>query len=83
MFGRLTAIYLHGCILKRKGSRQSLCQNPTNGVVEAVSRHVEIDNRLVEKICKQRGIPQPGEASANSLGCFMIMMQQTRTHETL
>jgi hypothetical protein len=48
MFTRLTGIYVHGCILKRKGSRHSLCQNPTNGVVEAVSCHVEIDNRLVE-----------------------------------
>jgi mRNA interferase HicA len=65
MFTRLTGIYVHGCILKRKGSRHSLCQNPTNGVVEAVSRHVEIDSRLLEKICKHRGIPQPGEASAN------------------
>jgi len=47
----------YGCILKREGSRHSLYQNPVNGMVEAVPRHVEIDNKLVEKICKNLEIP--------------------------
>jgi mRNA interferase HicA len=50
-----------GCVLKREGARHSLYQNPVNGVVEAVPRHVEIDNNLVEKICKSLEISRPGK----------------------
>jgi len=56
----LRHLRFHGCILKREGARHSLYQNPANGVVEAVPRHVEIDNRLAAKICKRLEIPQPG-----------------------
>lgn len=49
----LRHLRFHGCILKREGARHSLYQNPVNGVIEAVPRHVEIDNKLVEKICKK------------------------------
>ncbi|RKX55394.1 MAG: addiction module toxin, HicA family [Thermotoga sp.] len=45
----LRYLRFHGCILKREGARHSLYQNPANGVVEAIPRHVEIDNRLVRK----------------------------------
>ena len=51
----------YGCILKREGSKHSLYQNPTNGMIEAVPRHVEIDNKLAEKICKGLEIPFPGK----------------------
>ncbi|MBI2875326.1 MAG: type II toxin-antitoxin system HicB family antitoxin [Candidatus Tectomicrobia bacterium] len=40
---------------------EDVYQSPVNGSVEAVPRHVEIDNRLVEKICKRLEIPVPGE----------------------
>jgi mRNA interferase HicA len=49
----------HGCVLKREGRRHSLYQNPANGAMEAVPRHAEIDNRLIEKICNMLGINLP------------------------
>jgi len=51
----------YGCILKREGARHSLYQNPVNGIVEAIPRHVEIDNKLAERICKELEIPFPGK----------------------
>ena len=56
----LRHLRFYGCVLKREGARHSLYQNPVNGMVEAVPRHVEIDSRLVQKICKRLGVPQPG-----------------------
>ena len=61
----LRHLRFHGCILKREGARHSLYENPANGIVEAVPRHVEVDNRLVEKICKRLEIPLPGKQSEN------------------
>jgi len=57
----LRHLRFHGCILKREGRRHSLYLNPANSVVEAVPRHVEIDNKLVEKICKRLEISPPGK----------------------
>ncbi len=48
----------HGCQLKREGRAHSLWLNPEIGRVEAIPRHTEIPNRLVEKICKDLEIPQ-------------------------
>ncbi len=48
----------HGCQLKREGGAHSLWLNPETGRVEAIPRHTEIPNRLVEKICKALEIPQ-------------------------
>jgi hypothetical protein len=56
----LRHLRFYGCILKREGAKHSLYQNPVNGVVEAVPRHVEISNKLAEKICNRLAIPQPG-----------------------
>ena len=42
----------HGCALKREGRAHSIWVNPSTGSTETVPRHVEIDNRLVKKICK-------------------------------
>jgi len=55
----LQHLRFHGCVLKRQGARHTLYQNPANGAVEAVPRHTEIDNRLVEKVCKSLEIPPP------------------------
>ncbi len=49
----------HGCVLKREGKKHSLYQNLSNGAIEAVPRHVEIDNKLVEKICNMLDIKRP------------------------
>ena len=48
----------HGCHLKREGSSHSLWRNPTTGATEAVPRHVEIPNRLAEKICGELSVPE-------------------------
>jgi hypothetical protein len=42
----------YGCGLKREGAEHSLWMNPLTGEVEAVPRHVEIDNRLAKEICR-------------------------------
>ena len=55
----LRHLRVNGCILKREGAKHSLYMNPLKGVVETVPRHVEIDNRLAEKICNRLGIPEP------------------------
>jgi hypothetical protein len=59
----LRHLHLHGCILKREGARHSLYVNPLNGVTETVPRHVELDNRLVKKMCGRLNIPEPGMRS--------------------
>lgn len=61
----LRHLRVYGCILKREGAKHSLYQNPVNGVVEAVPRHIEIDGRLVEKNCKRLEIPKSGKQSKN------------------
>jgi mRNA interferase HicA len=47
-----------GCKLQREGSRHSIYLNPANGKKTSVPRHMEIDNRLVRKICKQLDVPK-------------------------
>jgi len=46
-----------GCKLEREGSRHSIYWNPATRMKTSVPRHMEIDNRLAQKICKQLGIP--------------------------
>ena len=47
----------HGCFLKREGRSHSLWCNPLTGHMEAIPRHVEIADRLVQKICHSLSIP--------------------------
>jgi mRNA interferase HicA len=47
----------HGCHLKREGGSHSLWINPKTGHMEAIPRHVEIPDRLAEKICRMLGLP--------------------------
>jgi hypothetical protein len=47
----------NGCYLKREGRAHSLWSNPLNGVTEAVPRHSEIPDRLVNKICNRLNVP--------------------------
>ena len=49
-----------GCKLEREGSRHSIYLNPANGKKTSVPRHMEIDNRLARKICKQIEVPPIG-----------------------
>jgi mRNA interferase HicA len=50
----------HGCYLKREGAAHSLWCNSQDGQVQAVPRHTEIPNRLVQRICQALGIPPIG-----------------------
>ena len=56
----LRHLRLHGCVLKREGASHSLWMNPNTGAVEAVPRHVEIADRLAQKICRGLSIPEIG-----------------------
>ena len=49
-----------GCHLDHEGSRHSIYKNPANGKKTSVPRHMEIDNRLARKICKQLDVPPIG-----------------------
>ena len=49
-----------GCRLDEEGSRHSIYKNPASGKKTSVPRHMEIDNRLARRICKQLGIPPKG-----------------------
>ena len=49
-----------GCKVEREGSRHSIYLNPANGKKTSVPRHMEIDNRLARKICKQLDVPPVG-----------------------
>lgn len=47
----------YGCYLKREGGSHSLWTNPANGKIEAIPRHTEIADRLVQKIYRCLDIP--------------------------
>ncbi|MFO8009564.1 MAG: type II toxin-antitoxin system HicA family toxin [Dehalococcoidia bacterium] len=59
-----TALLKHlrknGCYLKREGGNHSLWSNPNTGEVEAITRHSEIPNKLVHKICRGLSVPEIG-----------------------
>jgi hypothetical protein len=46
-----------GCQLDREGARHSIWINPATGKKAPVPRHSEIDNRLVQRICRQLDVP--------------------------
>lgn len=49
----------YGCFLLREGGNHSWWQNPILNKRSAVPRHNEIDDHLVQKICKDLGILKP------------------------
>ncbi|MBN2441423.1 MAG: type II toxin-antitoxin system HicA family toxin [Spirochaetales bacterium] len=48
----------NGCILLREGGKHSWWFNPSLKCRSAVPRHTEIVDLLVNKICKDLGIPK-------------------------
>ena len=52
----------YGCELVREGGNHSWWGNPALNHRSAVPRHREIPDNLVKKICRDLGIPAPGEA---------------------
>ena len=49
----------HGCTLLREGARHSWFVNEALNRRSAVPRHKEIRDELVNKICRDLGIPPP------------------------
>jgi predicted RNA binding protein YcfA (HicA-like mRNA interferase family) len=49
----------NGCVLEREGGRHSIWLNPTNGLMQAVPRHVEIGDFLARKICLGLEVAKP------------------------
>ena len=47
----------HGCELLREGAKHSWWHNPALNRRSAVPRHMEVNDNLVKKICKDLGIP--------------------------
>ena len=52
----------HGCELFREGGNHSWWGNPQLNQRSAVPRHREIPDTLAKKICRDLGIPAPGES---------------------
>lgn len=48
----------NGCRLLREGGNHSVFVGPT-GRTSTVPRHIEINDDLARKICKDLGIPEP------------------------
>ena len=49
----------NSCFVTREGSNHTLVTNLINGKKETIPRHVEIDYKLIKKICKRLEIPSP------------------------
>ncbi|HBA61822.1 MAG TPA: addiction module toxin, HicA family [Elusimicrobia bacterium] len=48
-----------GCVLSREGGKYSVFQNPVSNKEIPVTRHNEIADFTVRKICRDLGIDQP------------------------
>jgi mRNA interferase HicA len=55
----LAHLAAHGCALLREGARHSWWHNPALNKRSAVPRHVEINNHLARKICRDLGVSEP------------------------
>ena len=49
----------NGCIFIREGARHSVFFNSLMKKTSTVPRHIEIDNFLAKKICRDLGIESP------------------------
>jgi len=50
----------NGCALLREGARHSIYYKTSSRQTSAVPRHSEIVTPVVNRICKDLGIPRPG-----------------------
>lgn len=50
----------HGCQLLREGGSHSVFVNRAEHKVSTLPRHREINDYLADKICKDLGVPKPG-----------------------
>ncbi|HEY3323134.1 MAG TPA: type II toxin-antitoxin system HicA family toxin [Planctomycetota bacterium] len=51
----------HGCYIAREGAKHSFLVNPASRATSALPRHREIKNPLARAVCKDLGVPLPGE----------------------
>lgn len=49
----------NGCALSREGGKYSVFSNPATGKEIPVTRHTEIADFTVKKICKELGLEPP------------------------
>jgi len=52
----------HGCSLVREGAKQSWYKHPATKAFAAIPRHREIVDFMAKKICRELGIPLPGDS---------------------
>jgi len=52
-------LHAQGCEMLREGSNHSWWHNPQQNKRSAVPRHVEIDDHMAKKICKELGVSWP------------------------
>ncbi|MGI8911034.1 MAG: type II toxin-antitoxin system HicA family toxin [Rubrobacteraceae bacterium] len=55
----LKHLSIHGCVLKREGSKHSIYWDPNTRKRTSVPRHNEVDDATARGICKQLAIPDP------------------------
>ncbi len=55
----LKHLRLHGCKKDHEGKKHTMFWNPENMGTSSVPRHTEIRWQLINKICKDLGIPSP------------------------
>jgi mRNA interferase HicA len=48
-----------GCVLAREGGKYSVFVNPANNKEVPVTRHTEVADFAVRKLCRELGIEQP------------------------
>jgi mRNA interferase HicA len=57
----LRHLHRQGCELLREGRSHTVYWNRSLKKVTAVPRHTELGNRLAQKICRDLGVPAPGQ----------------------
>jgi predicted RNA binding protein YcfA (HicA-like mRNA interferase family) len=52
----------HGCRFVREGGDHSIWENPQKKLKTSIPRHREIHEYTAGRICRQLGVPEPGNA---------------------
>jgi len=55
----ISHILAEGCVLLREGAKHSIYYNPLQKRTSTVPRHVDINDFLARKICKDLGVKEP------------------------
>ena len=52
----LKHLIAEGCLLLREGKKHTIFWNPDKQLTSSIPRHVEIDDWLAQKICRDLGL---------------------------